>query len=172
MGDVVGFPVFQKRCVTQRFFQRVNVLALQLLSALGFDGLCVGQFDNTNGDFFKFRLQTPEPAANYCQPPLGALLARGTASQSSIQARCVHHLRQKLGCPTLGRSATGASQDRRGGALVASDRSREWYTGLPAENHNQSKISLFQTPELRWDEDKRQRHCGSTLTMLYTCANG
>lgn len=54
MGDVVGFPEFQERFETQSFFQRVNVLALQVLDALGFDGLCVAQFDDTNGDFFEF----------------------------------------------------------------------------------------------------------------------
>jgi len=73
-------------------------------------------------------LRTSEPAANYHQHALGALLSRGTASQSSVHTSCVHHLHQELDYPTLGQSATGTSQDRRGGALAASDRSSEWHS--------------------------------------------
>lgn len=84
MGDVVGFPVFQKRCLTQRFFQRANVLALQLLSALGFDGLCVGQFDNTNGDFFKFREFSGQEAA--ARAITSYLLSSSSGTKSGARA--------------------------------------------------------------------------------------
>src|SRR5260370_19576358 len=47
---------------------------------------------------------------------------------SFVHTRCVHHLRRKLDCPTLGQSATGTSQNCRGRALATSDRSSEWYS--------------------------------------------
>src|SRR2546422_5304722 len=71
-------------------------------------------------------LRTPEPASNHHQYALGALLSRGTTSQGAVHTRCVHHLRKKLDCPTLGQSATGTNQDCRSGALAASNRGGGW----------------------------------------------
>ncbi len=71
-------------------------------------------------------LRTQEPAANHNQHALGALLSRGTASQSLIHTGCVHNLRKELDCPTLGQSATRTSQNCRGRALATGDRSGGW----------------------------------------------
>ncbi len=46
--------------------------------------------------------------------------------KASVHTRRVHDLRKELDCPTLGQSATGTSQNRRGGALATSDRSGGW----------------------------------------------
>src|ERR1700686_3845030 len=58
-----------------------------------------------------------ESAAHAAADALGALLSRGTASQSIIHAGRVHNVREKLDCPTLGQSATGTSQNCGGRAL-------------------------------------------------------
>ena len=55
-GDGVGrFTEFQERFETQSFLQRVNVLPLQVLNALGLDGLGIRQFDDADRKFFEFR---------------------------------------------------------------------------------------------------------------------
>jgi hypothetical protein len=77
----------------------------------------------------KRSLRTQEPAANHNQHALGALLSRGAASQSIIHTGCVHNLRKELDCPTLGQSATRASQNCRGRAVATGDRSGGWDQG-------------------------------------------
>jgi len=72
-------------------------------------------------------LRTSEPAANDHQQALGALPSRGTASQSSVHTRLLHHLRQKLDWSTLGISHWNKSKPSRWSAGT-SDRSSEWYS--------------------------------------------
>ena len=74
-------------------------------------------------------LRTQEPAANHNQYALGALLSRGTTSQSTIHTGCVHNLCKELDCPTLGQSATRTSQNCRGRTLATGDRSGGWDQG-------------------------------------------
>ena len=90
------------------------------------DRICSARSSRRSSANNQQSLRTQEPAANYHQHALGALLSRGTASQSIIHTGCVHNLRKKLDCPTLGQSATRTSQNCRGRALATSDRSGGW----------------------------------------------
>ena len=55
-GDGVSrFSEFQEGFETQSFLQRVDVLALQVLNALGLDCLGIGQLDYADRKFFEFR---------------------------------------------------------------------------------------------------------------------
>ena len=71
-------------------------------------------------------LRTQKSAANHNQHALGALLARGVASQSIVHTGRVHNLRKELDCSALGQSTTRTSQNCGGRALATSDRSGRW----------------------------------------------
>jgi hypothetical protein len=46
---------FEQRPESESFLQWVDVLALQIFNALGFDGLRVREFDDADGKVFEFR---------------------------------------------------------------------------------------------------------------------
>ena len=55
-GDgVSGLSEFEQRPESESFLQWVDVLALQIFNALGFDCLGIGQLDYADGKVFEFR---------------------------------------------------------------------------------------------------------------------
>jgi hypothetical protein len=80
------------------------------------DRICSARSSRRSSANNQQSLRPQEPTAHHHQHALGALLSRGTASQSIIHTGCVHNLRKKLDCPTLGQSATRTSQNCRGRA--------------------------------------------------------
>jgi hypothetical protein len=104
-------------------------------------------------------LRPQESAAHNHQYALGALLSRGTTSQSSIHTGRVHHVRKELDCPAMGQSPTRASQNSRGRALASSDRSGRW-------NESQDQVCYvgFVFPRssmgVLWPQSDLFRHTG------------
>ena len=92
MRDVIGCSEFQERFETKSLFERVDVLALQVLNALGFDCLSIAELDNAYRNVLEFcdfrRSQTARSGDHF-------ILA---FVQFTHQERCQNALRLEAGC--------------------------------------------------------------------------